>query len=400
MRLNRLAFELGVWIVLVAPAGAQARDSRAVERCRLGWRLSQTDCEKWADTTLKQTPSPADALDEKRAFWGRKLFFETKLSPAGVQCVSCHIPESGYSDKRKVSVGIRAVTRNSPSLLNATYFDEIFWDGRARALWEQPLFTLTHPDEMAADPLGLAHVVFETEKEEYESVFGPLPPLNDSRRFPAHGTPGQAAFDQMTAPDREAVMHVFRNIGRAFESYMRRLRAGPSRIDRFLDGQLAQLSPEEVRGARVVNRVGCLNCHGGVYYSDQKYHNLRVPGPRAGQDLGRAAALMESQSGFARALRGKNDEASPAQVIAQMTGAFRTPSLRNLMRSGPYFHNGSAARLSEVIEHHARLSRSRRAPPGLTPFRVTAKETADIEAFLRALEGSLPPLPWYGWPYH
>ena len=121
-----------------------------------------------------------------------------------------------------------------------------------------------------------------------------------------------------------------RNLGRALAAFQRTLVAANSPFDRYMRGDTAALSAEQVRGMERFQSVGCINCHNGPMFSDFATHVLAVPdNPK----------LPESDSGVNK------------------TYAFRTPSLRNLGATAPYMHNGAFATLGEVVEFYRRISR-------------------------------------------
>src|SRR5438128_1964427 len=129
--------------------------------------------------------APAAAL-------GQFLFFDTRLSGNGeIACATCHQPARGFSDGQALAKGLAPGTRNTPSLLNAALNHWFFWDGRADSLWSQALQPLEGPREAGGDRLHIAHLVADDAalRAAYQSVFGELPPLADTARFPPHARP-------------------------------------------------------------------------------------------------------------------------------------------------------------------------------------------------------------------
>jgi cytochrome c peroxidase len=329
------------------------------------------------------------ADDDAAAVMGHFLFFDARLSSNGeVRCATCHVPENVFDDGQPTSTGLQTVTRNSPSLFTAPWLSWQMWDGKADSMWMQPLLAFENPKEMGFTRLELAHRAQLTYRASYEALFGPLPPLEDTARFPPQGKPGDVAFDGMSAADQLEVNRVVANLGKALEAYERKLALRPGRFDRFLDGDASSLSPQEREGLRVFFAAGCDACHRGPMLSDEAFHALQVP-LAEGQvfERGRAAALeFLALSPFNAA--GVFHEGPSGQVptpTPEDEGAFRTAPLRNVARTAPYGHNGVLATLETAVDFHL-------------PSKVTKTERAALLAFLLALDAGDPPKPWNGWP--
>ncbi|HEX8439830.1 cytochrome-c peroxidase [Archangium sp.] len=278
------------------------------------------------------TPSSGDP----QVALGRKLFFDPRLSGDGSRsCATCHDPRKRFSDGREVALGRDPARskRNTPALLNLESRGPYFWDGRASTLEEQALVPLADPNEMARD-LSTLERELATDPEyvaRFQAVFGPL------------------GITRVT-------------LAHAIASFERTLVSAGSRYDRYLEGDRAALTEEEVRGMRVFAGKGeCTTCHGGPLLTDNGFHNIGV----AGEDPGRLEA-----------------GAAPRAT-------FKTPSLRDVARTAPYFHDGSAATLEEVIEHYARggdpLAKGAR---DIHPVDLSASEKRELAAFLRSLDGA------------
>jgi cytochrome c peroxidase len=403
---------------LLTQALALNSSARAANVCENELHLSAEECSKWMATILPDGLPPsrgnrqADNLDAAK--FGYKLFFSSTLSPQSVSCVACHAPGNGFTDHKPFSKGVDFVARNAPSLLNSGWMTLHFWDGRADSLWTQSLFTMEHPKEMASSRLFIAHVVQKYFSSHYEKVFGPLPDFSDLARFPPAGSPGTAPFDRMSGPDQDSVNRVYSNIGKAFEAYLRKLGAGKSSVDRFLKGEAIALTPEIKKGMVQFTRARCFSCHSGPMYSDEKFHNLGVGAwPGSDPDPGRAQGLkallanpFNSKSKFfetSDATLLPQDSEKLAAQESHLLGAFLTPSLRNLLRSWPYGHNGRLKTLEEALDFHLIGGGSSgflgRKDPLLKRTRMNAEQKADLISFLRALEGDAPGMPWNDWPH-
>jgi cytochrome c peroxidase len=406
---------LPVILVLLFSPSAYSVDS--VEVCRRELHLSATECRKWEQTILPLELPPAignrfgDHLGA--AALGHRLFFESRLATGGVQCSTCHLSERAYTEDKPYSKGLREVSRNAPSIYNAARLTRHFWDGRADTLWSQPLFTMEDPDEMNLTRLELAHKIYKIYRTEYEQVFGPMPDLSDLDRFPERGKPGTPAFDSMPPQSQIEINQVFANIGKAFEAFIRQASGRRSPVDLFLVVDRAPLSEAAKRGMIQFTRAGCMNCHSGPMYTDEKFHNLGIPAwPGAKQDLGRelgrqvlTSFMFNSESAFFDPVPSDHPirPLAPEANSPGLRGAFLTPSLRNVARTAPYGHNGRFKTLEEIIDFHLQgggrgAGFVGQVDPLLKPAQLTSEQKMDLAEFLRNLTGLSPPMPWATWP--
>lgn len=273
-------------------------------------------------------PAPEDnPLAPGKVALGRKLFFDKRLSRDGtLSCATCHDPERAFSDGRALARGIGGAEgpRNSPAIVNRAYGASHFWDGRAPTLERQAVEPILNPKE-----LGLS-----------------LPELEKRTGMKS----GEVAA--------------------AIASYVRTIRSGASRVDRYIAGQQAALSETERAGLQLFRgKANCVACHVGPNFSDEQFHNTGVAW-RDGRfsDDGRFAVT------------GKAGD----------RGAFKTPTLREIARTAPYMHDGSLATLQEVVEYY--LSGGRPNPhldPEVRPLRLSADEKQALVAFLKALSGEV-----------
>lgn len=374
-------------------------------------------------------PPPDDPTDgvadnPRAAVLGQKLFFDGGLSVNGaISCATCHQPQRAFTDGRALAKGLAVGTRNAPTLLGAAENHWFFWDGRADSLWSQVPYVLENPREFGSDRLHVAHALDKDPslRRGYEQVFGPLPPLADSGRFPAHGRPeddetGPAgrAWGAMTAADRDAVDRVFANVGKAIEAYERKLTGGPSPFDLYVEGlktgdptKLAMLSPAAKRGLKLFVGAGhCDLCHSGRDFSDGEFHNIGLPVlPDEEPDTGRAAGIAELRTDPFNGIGRFSDDPSAAKdKLAYLPspqsqlGSFKTPSLRNVALTAPYMHDGRFKTLRDVLEFYAqgeaasqgRLVGAREETLALVPH-FTASQISDLTAFLEQLNSAPPP---------
>jgi len=279
----------------------------------------------------------------KRAL-GALLFHDKSLSADGsIACASCHDRAKGFSDGRVTAVGVprRALARHTPTLWNLAWAGPVFWDGRARSLEEQAAGPIIAPDEMA-QPMDKL-IARLSARRDYARAF--------ARAFPA---------DPRVSED---------NLKKALATYERTLVSPPTRFDRFVAGADEALLPQEIEGFRLfAGKAGCANCHTGWAFTDYAFYDVGL----ASEDRGRGAVLR----------------------LEQAEHAFKTPSLREAARRGPYMHDGSLATLDEVVRHYASGITDRPTlPPDLRRIALDASEQAALVAFLRTLTAEGDPLP-------
>jgi cytochrome c peroxidase len=321
--------------------------------------------DEWALITGMRLPPapPSDptnrfADDPAAATLGAALFFEKALSPVGIACSNCHNPDHLFAEQQnRPSYGSAVGKRNvlSPILLGQARV--LFWDGRADSVWSQAIMPIEDEGEMASDRLFVAHVIRERYRADYETVFGPLPDLDDHSRFPRQGRPGAPAWAGMRPGDREAVSRVLANVGKALAAFERGLVVSPAALDRYAAGDLDAMSDVEKDGLAAFLDAGCAQCHFGPRLSNDAFHNLRFPTARADglPDRGRADVLPAILANeFSRQSSFSDAPAEPPAPprLDRALGAFRTPGLRGAAATAPYGHGGGFHTLRSVIEAH------------------------------------------------
>jgi cytochrome c peroxidase len=280
-------------------------------------------------------PAPDDPATPARVALGRTLYYETRLSvDSTVSCNTCHLLGAYGVDHRPVSLGVRGQTgsRNAPTVFNAAGHRAQFWDGRAPTVEEQAKGPILNPVEMGM-PSGAAVVQRLQALAEYRAAF--------AAAFPGEAEP--VTYD---------------NVGRAIGAFERGL-VTPSRWDAFLAGDTAALTPEERRGLNTFAGLGCPACHRGPYVGGEMYEKAGLVEPWPDQsDLGR-------------------------YVVTHRRGdrlVFKVPSLRNVERTAPYFHDGQVATLEEAVRWMARYQLGRE---------LRDTEVAALVAWLKSLTGSV-----------
>ncbi len=281
--------------------------------------------------------NPKNPSTPEKVALGRKLYFETRLSKNhDLSCNSCHglatfgIDNKPFSEGHKKQLG----GRNAPTVYGAALHFRQFWDGRAEDVEEQATGPIMNPVEMAM-PNEAAVVAVLKSIPEYE-----------------------AAFKAVFPGDAEAV--TLANVGKAIGAFERTLLVS-SRFDKYLAGDEGALSEAERAGLATFLDVGCQTCHMGPAVGGSTY-----------QKLGLVKAWGESKD------QGRYD-LTKSEADKMM---FKVPSLRNIAKTGPYFHDGSIADLSVAVQKMALHQRGRE---------LTAQETASIVAFLQSLTAEPPP---------
>lgn len=367
---------------------------------------------------LRPDPTNRWADDEAAARLGQKLYFDTALSSNGqVSCATCHAPDKGFADGLGLAEGVGTAGKHSPTVLDSARNRWFFWDGRADNAWTQATGPLENPVEHDSSRLELAHHVHDDPglRADYEALFGALPPLDDSARFPARGRPipddldhpDQLAWAGMAAEDQDAVTGVFVNAAKAIAAYERKLVTGPSRFDDYVAGDASALDDAELRGLQVFLGANCTLCHAGAELSDREFHNLLLPVPAwvaEGDDHGRYAGIVKLQANPLNGGGAWSDAPEDAAVrIAQLAlteeqiGQFKTPTLRNVGLTAPYMHAGHFESLEEVVAFYSSLDGEGgvgHREEFLLPLDLDEAQQADLVAFLRALDGELPDEAW------
>ena len=370
------------------------------------------------------SPLPAVPADPTNAFadsagaatLGQRFFFDEKFSgimtatsdlgtkdvdSQKVSCRSCH-SGAAQDDERSVPDNISSGTglhsRNSPSMINSSFYTWTNWGGRFAAQWELPPVVVENGVIMNGTRLAVAHRIFDVYKTDYEAVFGNITvPIGDTARFPLTGKPTQANFDNMAADDKIAVNRILANFGKALAAYTRKLVSREAPFDAFMDGDDNALTASEKNGARLFIENGCLNCHSGAHFSDHDFHDLGVPQTGPGvlaSDDGRfkdLPGLVNSGMNINSVYSDKTDTGKLNGLTAtppdSMKGQFRTPSLRGVAQSAPYMHSGQFATLEQVIDFYAVGGTLNTGTGQLESFSITPQEKADLIAFLGTLTG-------------
>jgi cytochrome c peroxidase len=281
--------------------------------------------------------SAGNPVTPEKAALGRKLYFEKRLSKSqDISCNTCHPLDQYGAEDTAVSTGFKGQrgNRNAPTVYNAAGDLAQFWDGRAPNVEEQAKGPMMNPVEMAM-PSGKLVAARLRSVPEYREDF--------RKAFPG---------------ERDPV--TLENAAKAIGAFERTLTT-PSRWDKFLKGDTAALTGPEKAGFNKFAEVGCAACHAGAYVGGEMFQKLGVAEPWPSAD----------DPGRFRVTKQQGDEM-----------VFKVPSLRNVEKTAPYFHDGSVATLDKAVREMAEYQLGRQ---------LKDEEVRQIVTWLKTLTGNPPP---------
>ena len=328
------------------------------------WALIQTM--QMADSLSAPPPDPTNEKsdDPPAAALGKLFFSDQTLAPSGtLSCATCHDSQKSFADGLAQSEGAGHGVRNAPSLAVAAFSPWQFWDGRADSLWAQAAAPIENPVELGSSRLFVAHRIAVAYPAQYQAVWSnyPLPDMSDPARFPANGTPGDAAYDAMAAADKASVTRILVNVAKSVAAFERTIRVTPNRLDQYAGGDLTALADPEKKGLDAFMKVGCGQCHWGPRLTDDAFHNTRFPTGRLDGmgDPGRYAIVPTVLGGELISTSQWSDSnvvhpgISHLAAVPALLGSFKTPSLRGVPETAPYGHGGEIASLLDVASLYA-----------------------------------------------
>lgn len=296
--------------------------------------------EEFANEPLQPLPSVIDT-DPAKVALGRMLYNDTRLSKDNtISCASCHALTKGGCDNKSFSEGVNGQLGgvNAPTVFNA-YFNFVqFWDGRAADLAEQAAGPPLNPVEMAC--------------ESFDEI---IAKLQADKRFAAQFT--KVYPDGITE----------QNICNAIQEYEKTLLTPNAPFDRYLTGDKEALTADQIAGYELFKKHECATCHAGTILGGQSYEYM---GLKEDYFAARGTELTEEDYG-----RGKQEES------AYYDHRFKTPGLRNVALTAPYFHDATQATLADAVTAMMTYQ------VGLT---LTEEETRQMVAFLESLTGEMP----------
>lgn len=312
-------------------------------------------------------PDPSNRVsgNAEAARLGQRLFFDARLSPSGrVACSSCHRPERSWTDGRAQAKGLALSRRNTPGLLDVRLNRWLGWGGAGDSLWAQSIRPMLDPREMGSSAAHVMQLIARSPDVAalYAAAFGRPIALVEAEAALVDAGKALAAFQETLASPRTP-----------FDALRDALAGGdPNAAARF---------PAKARrgAALFVGSAGCSRCHSGPTFSDNLFH--RIDRTRRIGDEGRyrdAVSLSTSPHSLVGRFNDDPDRrvAWRAEQVRQprsALGAFRTPPLRNVERTSPYLHDGSAPSLAAAIRAHE------------AGRRLDKAQADDLVAFLRTL---------------
>ena len=278
------------------------------------------------------TPLPqAVEVDAKKAALGRELFFDPILSANNtISCATCHDLQNGGDDALSFSSGIDAKhgTMNAPTVYNAVFNIAQFWDGRAKTLQQQAEGPIENPVEMGSH---FTTLVRKLQKTPYQQKF----------------------------------LHIYKdgitktNITDAIAEYEKTLITPNAPFDRYLQGEKDAISKDAKEGYGLFKTKGCIACHQGINIGGNMYNKFGIFQDANSTQLGRYNVTKNPRDKY----------------------YFKVPTLRNITKTAPYFHDGRTYNLKSAVLLMAKYQLGRK---------ITDKEVEKILAFLHSLEGELP----------
>jgi cytochrome c peroxidase len=290
---------------------------------------------------LPAIPWPKDnPYTKEKADLGRLLYFDRRLSSnETISCATCHNSRCAFSDCKSLALGIdnREGERHSPTIINAAYASSFFWDGRASTLEEQCKGPLANTKEMST--IKDVHEAHRECLQRVRSIPGYLPLFK--KVFQHHGI-------------------TLNDIAQAISTFERTVLSGNSPYDRHI------LTHEQERGFEVFKKAGCINCHGGFNFSDERFLNIGIGMDAADPDTGRFA-ITHAEGDW---------------------GAFKVPTLREVEHTAPYMHNGSLKTLEEVVDYYDRGGiPNKNLHPLIHPLNLSSEDKKALISFLKSLSG-------------
>lgn len=311
-------------------------------------KMDPTDYQNWL--MPGQPPYPkGNKPTNARVQLGKMLFFDPRLSGDGnMSCATCHNPLLGWADGLPTAKGVKSkvLDRATPTVINTAYNNIQMWDGRKDSLEDQAMGPMEASVEMNMNIPRL--FAWLKSNREYVARF--------NKAYP--GKP----IDSKT-------------VSMAIATFERTVVSNNSAFDHWLKGDKKAMSHEQLRGFQVFldpNKGNCAACHQAPNFVDDGFHNIGLKSyGKKNPDIGRYAQ----------------------KPIRLMKGAFKTPTLRDIALTAPYFHDGSANTLMEVVEHYDRGGIVKtNLSPEVKKLDLSRRDKKDLVAFMKALTSKQAPV--------
>ena len=316
---------------------------------------------------LPADPTNRYADNAAAAALGKTIFFDTRFSSNGkVACGTCHEPAKDFQDSKQFGQGVGTTGRRTMPIVGTAYSAYLFWDGRKDSGWSQALGPLESPVEHGGNRALYAAVIQRYYDKQYKSVFG---------------------------DDYRDTTRVFANVGKAIAAFERTMNHNSSRFDEYV--RLGSgLSQKEIHGLQLfLGKARCAECHTGPMLTDNSFHNIGIRSADVGRSKGAKLVAHDEFNCLSKYSDAKPEQCTELQYIdtvsAELVGAFKTPSLRNVTKRSPYMHDGSLRTLDDVLDHYVEAPTATVGKSEIKRIRLTKHERNALKAFLRTLESDV-----------
>lgn len=304
---------------------------------------------EWQALPAKAPEPAANPTTPAKVELGKMLYHDPRLSSNGVlSCNSCHNVMGAGDDNRSGSIGVKDQVggRSAPTVYNSAFSSVQFWDGRAPSLEEQARGPVTNPGEMGM--------------KSWDDVVARL------KAMPEYNKAFAAAFSGENSVTAD-------NAVKAIAAYERTLITPNSPYDKYVKGDKAALTEQQVRGMNTFAEVGCVGCHSGPAFN----------GPQLPEGTGFYQKFPGNENGVLEAKYGFSNDLGRFEATKDASDKhfFKVPTLRNIALTAPYFHNGKVQTLEEAIKVMGTLQLNKD---------LSSEQVADIAAFLNGLTGEFP----------
>jgi cytochrome c peroxidase len=338
------------WLAAIPPAiflmAAQAAETTTPKPVAARAKAAKASASKTEDIRVPlgllpiQWP-PDNPYSKAKADLGKLLYFDKRLSAdASLSCATCHHPKFAFTDGAPVSTGIRGQKggRSAPTILNRAYSLAQFWDGRAATLEAQAVGPMSNPIEMGNTHAGIVAKL---------------------REIPGYRPYFKSAFGSETID--------IDSVAKAIATFERTVLSGNSQYDKWKAGNKKAMTAEQIQGMQVYfNKAKCDQCHEGINFSTNAYHNIGIGTDKPDPDAGRFLVTK-----------------NPADW-----GAFKTPTLREIANTAPYMHDGRFQTLEEVVDFYDKGGiPNKNLDKIMKPLKMTDQEKKQLVAFMKALSG-------------
>lgn len=324
--------------LLFAYSPAQAEDQYVAE-------AGHASLQEWL--LPDEAPYPVgNKPNAARVALGKMLFFDTRLSgDKTISCATCHSPLYGWGDGLETGKGFgsKILDRASPVVTNTAFNSIQMWDGRKKSLEDQAMGPMEATAEMNMNIPRL--LKFLNDSEGYKAAF-------------AKAYPGEK-IDTKT-------------LSKGMASFERTIISNNSPFDKWVKGDAKAMSKQQVQGFKVfVGKANCVACHSAPNFTDNGFHNIGL------------ASFGEKNPDVGRFTQ---------RPLKLMKGAFKTPTLRDISYSAPYFHDGSSHTLKDAVEHYAKGGEVKtNLSPNMEEIKLTDADKKALVIFMQALSSERKP---------